>query len=92
MYSRVFWGKSPFINVCSSIICQPIHGFIAYPHVTLPLSMQRLKTLCTPSEDLAAKPDEKKATSKDVFQTFTDLQTLREKEKPSEVTGVSGLV
>lgn len=54
--------------------------------------MQRLKTLCTPSEDLAAKEAAKKARSKDVFQTFTDLHTLREKESLTEVTDVSGLV
>lgn len=76
----------------SSITRQHIHGFIAYLHVTLPFSMQRLKTLCTPSEELAAKEAERKASRKDAFQTFADLRTLREKESPTEVMDVSGLV
>uniref|UniRef100_A0AAR2ITZ8 Transporter n=1 Tax=Pygocentrus nattereri TaxID=42514 RepID=A0AAR2ITZ8_PYGNA len=77
VYEYPWWGYAigGFFTLSSTLLV-PI--WMVYAVWKTPGSMRkRMKTLCTPAEDLPNPKSPKKGLSSSTFETFTDLQTLR---------------
>uniref|UniRef100_A0A3P9HH39 Transporter n=1 Tax=Oryzias latipes TaxID=8090 RepID=A0A3P9HH39_ORYLA len=79
VYEYPWWGYAlgGFFTLSSTLMV-PLWMLYFFSFIT-----QRLKLLCTPSEDLPSPPS-KKASNFEAFQTFTDLHTLRTNQSPTD--------
>nr|XP_046239525.1 sodium- and chloride-dependent GABA transporter 2-like [Scatophagus argus] len=83
-YEYPWWGYTigGFFTLSSTLI---VPLWMLYAVSVAPGTLrQRLKVLCTPAKDLPTGTLKKKTTNKEVFQTFTDLRTLRTAESQDD--------
>ncbi|KAG9277121.1 sodium- and chloride-dependent GABA transporter 2-like [Astyanax mexicanus] len=84
-YEYPWWGYAigGFFTLSSTLL---VPLWMMYAVCKTPGSMrQRMRTLCSPAEDLPSPKSPKKELSSHTFETFTDLQTLRTVDRQTPV-------